>query len=297
MSRNVVVIGMHRSGTSAMTNAIRLLGCSIGDTGDFIAPKQWNPEGNWEHARLIKRNESILHLLGGTWFAPPRLRSGWTRRRKAHAMLPCLRSEFAAIYPEEGWVWKDPRVCLTLPVWLQAWESAPVAVMAFRNPVAVAKSLAARNEFSLRHGLALWEIYNAQALWNLRELPTVVHNYDDAIEDPARFAGALSEGLTEHGVELDGSTSAATEALKPSLRRNAAGESDLGSLTDRQRSLWELLNALAAGGPWPDDDELEKLARPALATQLMLFSKVPWRRRAALTRARLRPGLSPAWQG
>lgn len=296
MGRNVVVIGMHRSGTSAMTNAIRLLGCSIGDTGDFSSPKQWNPEGNWEHQRLIERNELILNLHGGTWFAPPRLSRDWARRRQAHAMLSRLRSEFAATYPEEGWVWKDPRACLTLPAWLQAWESAPVAVMAFRHPVAVAKSLAARNKFSLRHGLALWEIYNAQALWNLREVPTVVHSYDDALEDPPRFAGALGEELTRHGVELDGSTSAAAEALKPSLRRNAVSEDDLGSLTSRQRYLWELLNKLAAGGTWPGNEGLEKLTTPSLPTRLMLFSKIPLRRRAVLTRARLRPRLGRAWQ-
>jgi hypothetical protein len=296
MGRNVVVIGMHRSGTSAMTNAIRLLGCSIGDTGDFSSPKKWNPEGNWEHVRLIERNELILNLHGGTWFAPPRLPSGWMQRRKARAMLSCLRSEFAMTYPEEGWVWKDPRACLTLPAWLQAWESAPVAVMAFRHPMAVARSLAARNKFSLRHGLALWEIYNAQALWNLRELPTIVHGYEAALEDPPRLAGALSEELTRHGVELDGSASAAAEALKPSLRRNAAGEDELGSLSGGQRDLWELLNALAAGETWPDDADLEKLTRPSLATRLVLFSKIPLRRRAALTRARLRPRLDRAWQ-
>jgi hypothetical protein len=297
MGRNVVVIGMHRSGTSAMTNAIRLLGCSIGDTEDFSSPRRWNPEGNWEHQRLIERNELILNLHGGTWFAPPRLSDSWMRRRKAEAMLPCLRSEFAATYPDEGWVWKDPRACLTLPAWLRAWESAPVAVMAFRHPVAVAKSLAARNRFSLRHGLALWEIYNTQALWNLRELPTVVHSYDDALEDPARFAGALSETLAGHGVELDGSASAAAEALKPSLRRNAVDEHDLGLLSGRQRELWKLLNGLAAGGRWPEDADLEKLTGPSLATRLMLFSKIPPRRRAVLTWARLGPRLGRAWQG
>jgi len=290
MGRNVVVIGMHRSGTSAMTNAIRLLGCSIGDTVDFSSPKRWNPEGNWEHLRLIERNESILNLHGGTWFAPPRLSRDWARQPRAQAMLPGLRSDFAATYPEEGWVWKDPRACLTLPAWLQTWESAPVAVMAFRHPVAVAKSLATRNGYSLRHGLALWEIYNAQALWNLRELPTIVHSYDDAIEDSTRFADTLSEALAEHGVDLDGSTSAAAEALKPSLRRSTVDEHGLGQLTDRQRQLWELLNGLVAGETWPGDEVLEKLTSPSLATRLMLFSKVPPRRRAVLARARARSG-------
>jgi len=270
MARNVVVIGMHRSGTSAITNAIRLLGCSIGDTGDFTSPKRWNPQGNWEHQRLIDRNELVLELHGGTWFAPPRLPDGWAEQEKASDMLPRLRSEFAEIYRGEGWVWKDPRACLTLPLWLRAWSSMPVAVMAFRHPIAVARSLAARNGFSLRHGLALWEIYNAQALWNLRDLPTSVYSYDGALEDPARFVGELSETLERRGVVLGGSTSDATEALQPSLRRNTPGNEELAALNKRQRELWDLLRALANGAPWPID---KRLTRRSLATRLTLFAK------------------------
>jgi hypothetical protein len=290
MGRNVVVIGMHRSGTSALTEAIGLLGCSIGDTADFVSPRRWNPQGNWEHQRLIERNELVLELHGGTWFAPPRLPDGWASARRAQAMVPGLRAEFAAIYPPQGWVWKDPRACLTLPLWMRAWDSAPVAVMAFRHPLAVARSLAARNGFSRRHGLALWEVYNAQALWNLRGLPTAVHRYERALEDPAGFVAGLGEALAGHGIELDGSPAEAAAALRPSLRRNAAGEDELKPLSERQRRLWELLESLAAGGAWPGEEELERLASPSPATRLLLFSKVPPRRRAILTRAAARSG-------
>lgn len=292
MAKNVVVIGMHRSGTSAITDALGLLGCSLGDTGDFTSPKRWNPQGNWEHQRLIDRNDLVLELHGGTWFAPPLLPGDWAGRPKAQAMIPRLRSEFAEIYPEEGWVWKDPRACLTLPLWLRAWSSPPVAVMAFRHPLAVAKSLAARNGFSLRHGLALWEVYNSAALWSLRDLPTAVYGYERALDDPTRFVGELSAALERHGVVLDGSPVEAAGALKPSLRRNAAGEDDLGSLTKGQRTLWELLNALAAGGEWPADS---RPPRQTLPTRLELFAKLPPRRRAALVRARLRRGLGRHW--
>jgi hypothetical protein len=293
MGKNVVVIGMHRSGTSAITNAIRLLGCSIGDRGDFTSPKRWNPEGNWEHQRLIERNDLILELHGGTWFAPPRLPDGWASRGKARAMQPRLRAEFNEIYPDEGWVWKDPRACLTLPVWMQAWSSTPVAVMAFRDPMAVAKSLAVRNAFSLQHGLALWEIYNSQALWNLRQVPTVVHNYDDALGDPPRFVSELREALERHGVALDGSTSTAADALKPSLRRNKADAGGLQALSPRQRQLWALLKALASGESLPPGQDL---TNQPLATRLALFTKVPARHRVALIRSRVRPGLGGAWQ-
>jgi len=293
MDRNVVVIGMHRSGTSAITNAIRQLGCSIGDSADFASSSRWNVEGHWEHQRLIELNELILEMHGGTWFAPPRLPGDWADRRKALAMLPRLRSEFAEIYPQAGWVWKDPRTCLTLPIWLRAWDPAPVAVMTFRHPLAVARSLAARNGFSLRHGLALWEIYNAEALWSLRELPTAIHSYEHALEDPARFVAGLREGLARHGVALDGSTTAAAETLKPSLRHNAPAADELGPLSQGQRRLWEHLNALAAG----ESPSLDRRPpRQPLATRLALFAKVPAHRRVLLTRARLRRGVGRSWR-
>jgi hypothetical protein len=150
--------------------------------------------------------------------------------------------------------------------------------MVFRHPLAVAKSLAARNGFSLRHGLALWETYNAQALWNLRDLPTSVYSYDNALDDPARFVDELGETLERRGVVLGGSTSEATEVLQPSLRRNTQGNEELAALNKRQHELWDLLRALADGAPWPTG---KRLARRSLATRLTLFAK---RQRSLLAR-------------
>ncbi len=241
MAANVVVLGMHRSGTSAITNALRLLGFSLGRTGDLTAPRPANPEGNWEHLRLTRCNERILEAHGGTWDEPPELPDGWAQGPKATSMIARLRAEFDEIYPAEGWLWKDPRACLTLPLWLRVWDSTPVVVMVFRHPIAVARSLEARNGFPQDHALSLWERYNRRALADIRNLPAVVRNYDGAFADPRGFARGLRDDLASLGATGDGSVVEAATAFKVSLRRNLAGERDLAVLTVEQRQLWKQL--------------------------------------------------------
>jgi hypothetical protein len=246
--RNVVVIGMHRSGTSAVTNALRLLGLNLGKTSDLVPPLQGNPGGNWEHSRLIRLNESILESYGGSWHTPPTLPEDWFRSVEARAMIPALRSEFRDIYPPRGWLWKDPRSSLTLPLWLAVWDSAPVVVMVYRHPVAVGRSLKARNGFTVSRSLTLWEHYNRCALNNTRRLPTLLRNYDDAFADPVKFVQGLRDDLVALGVVPTASAPDAASAFEPAWRRSSAAPRDLALLSRPQLQLWEQLTKPARPG-------------------------------------------------
>lgn len=244
--RNVVVTGMHRSGTSAVTNALRLLGLGLGDISDLGVLRHANPGGNWEHRRLMRRNEAILESYGGSWHTPPTLPEDWVQSLEARAMIPALRSEFEDIYPSHGWLWKDPRNCLTLPLWLEVWDSAPAVVMAYRHPVAVARSLEARNGLAISRSLALWEHYNRCALNNTRGLPTLLRNYDDAFVDPVKFVQGLRDDLVALGVAPTGSVLDAASAFEPAWRRSFADHRDLALLSRTQLQLWEQLTEAAS---------------------------------------------------
>ena len=246
--KNVVVIGMHRSGTSAVTNVLRLLGLTLGDTSDFGPPRHGNPGGNWEHRRLMWRNESILRSYGGSWHTPPALPGDWFQGPEAKAMIPELRSEFEDIYPSHGWLWKDPRNSLTLPLWLEAWDSAPAVVMVYRHPVAVAHSLEIRNEFPMSRSLALWEHYNRCALNNTHNLPMLLRNYDDVFVDPVKFVQGLRDDLVALGVSPTGPALDAASALEPAWRRNSADHRDLALLSKTQLQLWERLTEAVVPG-------------------------------------------------
>src|SRR5947208_4315093 len=63
----VVVLGMHRSGTSALTGLLRLLGLWAGEEDDFPPPDDHNQAGYWEHQGVWSVDEAILRRLGASW--------------------------------------------------------------------------------------------------------------------------------------------------------------------------------------------------------------------------------------
>src|SRR5437899_738227 len=73
----VFVLGMHRSGTSAVSRSVNAFGVPFGDPADAIQAAPDNPEGFGESRALVTANERLLHVLGGRWDAPPLLLPGW----------------------------------------------------------------------------------------------------------------------------------------------------------------------------------------------------------------------------
>src|SRR5215813_13113765 len=69
----VCIAGMHRSGTSMVARLLNLAGVYLGREDELIPANQGNPEGHWEHARLVEINDAILSELGGGWDCPPDL--------------------------------------------------------------------------------------------------------------------------------------------------------------------------------------------------------------------------------
>ena len=69
--RMVVVLGMHRSGTSAVAEAVVRLGVAVGDSLSMDGPSEWNPRGYFEDPELNRINDAVLEAIGGSWAAPP----------------------------------------------------------------------------------------------------------------------------------------------------------------------------------------------------------------------------------
>ncbi|HEX3525826.1 MAG TPA: sulfotransferase [Thermoanaerobaculia bacterium] len=179
----VVVLGMHRSGTSAVTRVLNLMGCWAGPEGAFAPADEANPTGYWEHGEVWTLDEAVLQALGSTWcqtngFDLARLdaesRAGFAERVRG----------FAAEMDRSGpWVIKDPRLCLLFPLWRPALER-PVCVLVHRDPLPVARSLESRDGLPILHGIALWELYNREALAATRGLPRLLVSYRDLLEAP-----------------------------------------------------------------------------------------------------------------
>jgi len=123
----VFVLGMHRSGTSAVTRAINAFGVPLGNEADVMPPAPDNPEGFAESLALVDCNERLLRLLGSRWDAPPALLPGWEHRSPVAIERDRAERTFRVVYAGEHWVWKDPRTCLTLPFWRRVLPERPVA--------------------------------------------------------------------------------------------------------------------------------------------------------------------------
>jgi len=260
----VLVVGMHRSGTSVATEVLNRLGLST--CTDPVEADQWNPRGYWESMSLLSQNEHLLRRLGSTWSRPPTD----VDLAALGDELPGSAARFATVHPASGWVWKDPRNCILLPFWRRALSQRLAVVLMLRHPIEIAASLARRNQLSTEWSLALWERYVRAALVGAQALPVLVCWYERLLEDPVRWTGDVVTFLTPHGFRAPAGHSKLIEGcVDPSLREADAGESDDAPLnTDHRRlleTLYELSGPHAHFIPPPSNTE-------SRSTRLFLFA-------------------------
>lgn len=198
----IVVTGMHRSGTSAVTQLLAELGMDLGDPDQLLAADDWNAQGYWENLRVLLCNDQLV--MGGGGFYPkpyyrlPRpQRPGTMRLRMSllwmrFTLFPSLsaierraarRNEEMKQLTEEfqGRVVKDPRFCVTLSSWQRHRAAERVLVM-LRRPDEVANSLSRRNRLPRRFGLSLWRLHYRALLQALEGLPVVFVDFNRLLQ-------------------------------------------------------------------------------------------------------------------
>lgn len=154
----VLVVGMHRSGTSCLAGILEASGAHL---GDVVCRSPHNARGNRELTTVWQLNDDVLTASGGTWDHPPD-HLQWThehrwRRDEILQSLAASRPRVACI--------KDPRLLLTLGLWLEALPAERVRVVgSVRDPAAVARSLQGRNGMDHGRALELWRSYNGRLL-------------------------------------------------------------------------------------------------------------------------------------
>lgn len=195
----LIILGMHRSGTSALARVLGLLGCYAGEEGDFPPADEANPRGYWERRDVWAADEELLAALGGSWDAvaeldPARLSAGDRERFESR-----VRAVVAKLDGQRPWVIKDPRLCLTFPYWRPFLER-PICLLIHRSPLAVAQSIAARDPIPLPVGAALWERYNLAALAASAGLPRLLVSHRELLADPVGTARRLLAELEALGV-------------------------------------------------------------------------------------------------
>ena len=151
----LLVVGMHRSGTSCLAGMLQLAGFFTG------LVEEWSPDnnkGSRENSAIVNLNDSLLSSAGGSWQKTEVLLAPSERQiQKRDHILQQLDSK------KLPWMFKDPRTLFTLPFWLDAIPEVRM-IGIFRNPVSVANSLLVRNSIPINEGLRLWKAYNQRLL-------------------------------------------------------------------------------------------------------------------------------------
>lgn len=154
----VLVVGMHRSGTSALSGLLGNLGCDVPAT--LMEKTERNPKGYFESKKICDFHEEIFSHAGTRWddFRP--FPQAWLESSKSAEYVAraqeLIQSEFGS---SSLFVLKDPRICRLMPFWLEVLENlyiTPLAVHIHRNPLEVAQSLKDRDQIDTSYGALLW---------------------------------------------------------------------------------------------------------------------------------------------
>ena len=197
MHRALLVAGMHRSGTSALTRTLSLVGGALasklagGVAGD-------NDLGFWEPVEVVALHDRALASAGSAWDDVSRFPEDWfasdVGRAFGDELLALLRREFAEV---PLFAIKDPRLCRLVPLWLAVLPRLGVRaqfVLPLRSPAEVAASLKARNDFPLAKGYLVWLRNVLDAEWATRGQERVFVTYEGLLAGLARGGAAHRRG-------------------------------------------------------------------------------------------------------
>ncbi|WP_071676046.1 sulfotransferase family protein [Nioella nitratireducens] len=223
MTTCVIVLGMHRSGTSLLAGSLHDAGVYMGHT--LNTGFQFNPKGLWEAPAVLYMHESLLEQNGGNWRDPPEPQLEWG---KLHLSVRDLFIESRQGHPL--WGFKDPRTLFALEGWLEVLDDVRL-IGIFRHPASVAASLANRNGIDVDSALALWRRYNERLLHARRAFGATLVEYTDTAADMERRLAAALRRVAPDALER-------VPFFDPALYRNPADDDGL------PHSVQSLLDAL-----------------------------------------------------
>ncbi len=251
----ILVLGMHRSGTSAVTRVMNLLGANL--ASGLMPTLPDNLRGYWESTELMGIHDELLACVSSRWddWRPFSMagESKACRERFQARLRDWIDREFKA---STLFVVKDPRICRFVPLWLETLQSmscAPRVVIPVRHPSEVAGSLFARDRIPHAEACLLWLRHLLDAERATREIPRAWVPYDDLLNNwPAvtkRIAQQLGLSWPTSPEEAAGKISA---FLSADLRHHVASHQDLSlrsDVVDWVRRTYAAVTRLIADGP------------------------------------------------
>ncbi len=231
----LVVAGMHRSGTSATTRVLNLLGADV--PRELMSASGVNASGLWESSELIELHNAFLAAVESDWadhsaIAKSRFNSDTAKQYQAK-ILGILRRDFSE---SRLFVLKDPRICRLIPLWLailDKFEVEPCFVIPIRNPLEVAVSLRKRNGFVPARSLLLWLRHVIDAERETRSYKRSFISYETLVDDwvgtVTKIAGDLQ---IQWPIRPEDAKNKVEEFLSPELRHHVFSHRDFEARAD-----------------------------------------------------------------
>lgn len=219
MKECVVVLGMHRSGTSVLTGLVSLFGGYLG--AELMSSTRDNPRGYFENNKVYLLNEKILREQNASWDNY----SFVVEDISDHNFQSYVVEAKAIIEGElkyvKSTIMKDPRICILFPIWEQALKELGIKIkilFAYRSPLEVAQSIQKRDGIAIEKVLMIWSHYFLQSEFYSRKFNRMIVEYDADFKDLPIFLERLADFIGfEPSEEL---SLKAKEFYSPSLKHH-----------------------------------------------------------------------------
>lgn len=237
-SSGLLVVGMHRSGTSAVTGLLHNFGYNVGQS--LLPGNEFNEKGYFEDTSIVIENENMLVKLSRSWCDErPIHRSAWHSdavTASIEHLATCIISTFDLSKP---WIIKDPRIARLLPAWQRVFQivgETPAVIICIRHPEEVAASLWKRDGIPPQRAYLLYALHLLEAEGGSRCFRRAVIDYGDLITDWRHSIDNLLRRLgPKHIDQLDVFDNSDLAFITASLRHHLVQHNDVVSSTDFQR--------------------------------------------------------------
>lgn len=215
----ILIVGVGRSGTSALTRVLSLCGCALPES--VLGSTDMNLKGTWEPIEIWKLNAEFL-LRHNTVDGDPtmRLQDSILDENEKESYIDQVRS-FLRKCPQGPVLVKHPTISEVMELWLDAIHRSGFSakiIVPIRHPQEVCASLARmyRINMSMELGNAYWIRRNLLAERHSRNFPRVFVEHASFMQDWRTQVSRVSKALS---IDLEPDDVAIDDFLAPHLHR------------------------------------------------------------------------------
>ncbi|WP_404863892.1 hypothetical protein [Georhizobium sp. MAB10] len=274
----LVILGMHRSGTSALAGLMMRLG---GDgPANLLGPTANNELGHFESRPIYMLQDQVLASAGLAWDDYRPFPPSWMKSPKAHEYRSALKEVAISEFGNSAlFVAKDPRTCRLVPLWVDVLDDLniePLFVHTHREPSEVAASLQKRNGLDPEYSKLVWLRYVLDAETGSRGQRRAFTSYDAVLNNWPAVADKISHQFGLAWPKLAASNAKdLNDIIRPDLRHNRVAASVIAShalLTNWIDEVYTIFERWASKGEDQNDHERLDVIKASFDESAAAFS-------------------------